>query len=139
MIYCTKEKCIMNKAQELIERHSEEIYEMANLVMKQTGVPYVIHIRTLLETPGHPDTPSLKIYQSTPGDSDNFSLTISENPVVPNKQQTNKFLASLSGKDFNTIKKWVILNHVKLLNFYFHGMKWTDPETTEWKRSLGKV
>lgn len=116
----------------------EDFHEMANLPKQDTGIPYIVHIRTRAETPGHPGTPSLKIYSGRPSTSDSFTISISKSPKAV-AGADGDFYKSVSSKDLRKINKWVIKNSDKLLDFYSSGMDWTTADIVAWEKTLEKI
>ncbi len=125
-----------SKAEELLES-TEDIFEMSNMATDQTGLSYYIHIRTKLETPSHPNTPTLKVYEGRPYRSDSFSMVISDDPKTLHPE--SKFYKKVPQKELAKIVLWISTNKEKLLDFYNNGMSWTTPETDSWERTLTKV
>jgi death-on-curing family protein len=116
----------------------EDFHEMANLRKEDTGVPYIVHIRTRAETPGHPHTPSLKVYSGRPFSSDSFAVSIGEAPEVV-AGGDGKFCKSVSAKEMKKIQEWVAKNSGKLLDFYNNGMGWMVSDISDWAKTLEKV
>ena len=130
----------MSKASEILDQIDDyPIFEMANLFRDETGLSYVVHIRTKLETPSHHHTPTLKVYQSGPIDSENFSLIISDDPNIPNSMKNNKFYKSIKSKDLELIKKWIKINKDRLLDFYNNGLSWNIDKIHSWSKTLERV
>ena len=106
----------------------DHLFEMANLVQSQTGIPGVIYISTMV--PGH--DARMKYFQKTSKGQPSFSVLISANPQVSDN--------SLAIKVFNKMSplviQWVAQNHVSLLSFWNDGENWTDPQVTSFKASL---
>jgi hypothetical protein len=130
------------KAESLLDKLNtepgEDFHEMANLPKQDTGVPFTIHIRTRAATPGHPGTPSLKVYSGRPFSSDSFTVSIGEAPeVVAGKD--GEFCRSVSSRDMRKVASWVSENRSKLVDFYFNGMSWSVHEISDWAKTLVKV
>lgn len=93
-----------------------QIWEMANLSKKRTGLPVIIYISGDKSSHG----PRIKFFDSY-ADSigENYDLliplTVSENPIIPIEHKLN-----IKQKDLNKIKQWIIKNYNLLLDLY-HG------------------
>lgn len=91
-----------------------QIWEMANLPKKRTGLPVIIYISGNKASHG----PRIKFFDSY-ADSigENYDLliplTIDKNPDIPIKHKLN-----IKKKDLEKIKQWVIKNYDLLMDLY---------------------
>lgn len=122
--------------------NDDYIWEFANLLRKDTNLPFILHYRTTLETKkGKRGIPNIKVYKNNTRDTNNennFTVFISDNPKIISKHINNKFAKEISSKDLNTIFEWIKINKRQLLNFWENGMHWTNEEITKWKETLIK-
>jgi hypothetical protein len=119
----------------------EFIVEMANFRVQETGLSYAIHVRSKEETmrTSHSKIPTLKVYADRPGQSDWFSVIISKNPEIIPLHKNRQFTKSVSPKDMERIRAWVMSNYDKLMLFWEDGGTWFEDEVRAWKSSLSKV
>lgn len=106
----------MTKASELLELLESiniDIGEMAKVSPKTSKLPVALYISP--ETPNK-HIPRLKV-SNTPGarfnQSDNFTLTISYDPILLSGE------CKLSSKDLLKVQTWIILNRRKLTKYWY--------------------
>jgi hypothetical protein len=109
----------------------EDIFDMANLVESQTGVPGTITITTVMGQHG----PRVKYFLKRGRHQPSFSVAVASTPrVVAN---------SLDERDLNRmapeVMAWVALNHEALAAFWWDGADWASPEVQTFIAGLRKV
>jgi hypothetical protein len=110
----------------------DDLFEMANLRQKQTGIPGTIYISTQQASHG----PRVKYYVDRPGSGvASFSVSIAPEPQVVENSLSSKIVNQMSP----LVIEWVGLNHESLMNFWTNGTTWFDNEVQAFKASLTKV
>ncbi len=109
----------------------EDVFEMANLVEAQTGVPGTIFISTVMGSRG----PRVKYYPHRGGQEPSFLVAIASEPRVVASSLTDRDLA----KSAAAVLEWTRINHEALARFWWEGKTWSDPEFTAFKAGLKKV
>ena len=109
----------------------EDIFDMANLVESQTGVPGTITITTAMGKHG----PRVKYFLKRGRHQPSFSVTVASTPrVVAN---------SLDDRDLKrvgpSVIAWVALNHEALAAFWWDGAFWSFPEVQTFIAKLKKI
>ncbi len=105
------------------ELASDDVVEMANLTTAQTGVPGTIFISTAMGGHG-------------PGRSQpSFSVTISDAPTVAANSLPVRVFRQMSPQVIN----WVSRNKDALLDFWYQGDTWTQPEVNDFIQKLDRV
>jgi hypothetical protein len=113
------------------ELADEDVVEMANLTTAQTGVPGTIFISTAMGRHG-----PLVQYFVQPGRSQpSFSVAISDAPAVVANSLPVRVARQMSLQVIN----WVSLNKDTLLDFWYHGDTWTQPEVNDFIQKLNRV
>lgn len=103
----------IKKVNEKLEK-ANQIWEMANLPKKRTGLPVIIYISGNKSSHG----PRIKFFDSY-ADSigSNYDLliplTVDKNPDIPIQHKLN-----ISNADLDKIKQWVIKNYDLLIDLY---------------------
>jgi hypothetical protein len=113
------------------ELADDDVVEMANLTTAQTGVPGTIFISTAMG--GH--RPRVK-YFLQPGPSQrSFSVAIADIPTVV----ANSLLVRVVRQMSPQVIDWVSRNKDALLDFWYHGDSWTQPEVNDFIQKLQRV
>ena len=113
------------------ELANDDVVEMANLTTAQTGVPGTVFISTAMGGHG----PRVK-YFLQPGQSQpSFSVTISDAPAVAANSLAVRVVRQMSPQ----VIDWVSRNKDALLDFWYHGDTWTQPEVNEFIQKLDRV
>ncbi len=111
---------------------SDDLFEMANLRERQTGIPGTIYISTRQASHG----PRVKYFEDRPGEGvPSFSVSISTEPEVVENRLPDSVLSRMSP----LVIEWGRLNQQQLLDFWEHGTSWYDEEVAGFKASLRKV
>jgi hypothetical protein len=113
------------------ELANEDVVEMANLTTAQTGVPGTIFISTAMGGHGPPVKYFLQPGRSQPS----FSVTISDIPAVVANSLPVRVVRQMSPQ----VKNWVSRNRDALLDFWYHGDTWTQPEVNDFIQKLNRV
>jgi hypothetical protein len=113
------------------ELAGDDVVEMANLTMAQTGVPGTIFISTAMG--GH----GLRVeYFLQPGRSQpSFSVAVADNPTVIANSLPLRVVRQRSPQ----VIDWVSRNKDALLDFWYHGDTWTHPEVNDFIETLQRV
>lgn len=109
----------------------DDIFEMANLVEDQTGVPGIIFISTVMGSHG----PRVKYYLKAGGSQPSFSVAIASEPRVLANSLPDRELSRMAPR----VLEWTRVNHEALARFWWEGKGWTDPEVAVFKAGLKKV
>jgi len=135
----SKEKKLMGETNEF--GIPDVLVEMSNLRSNDTSLPFAIHVRSKEEVAktAHQGNPILKVYQERPGSSPFFSMTISREPEVVPAHSKMEFYQSVSSRDLEQVKRWIIVNHGALMDFWDNGVAWFTDEKRAWEDSLKKV
>src|ERR1700741_3581068 len=113
------------------ELADEELVEMANLTTAQTGVPGTIFISTAMGGHG----PRVK-YLLQPGRSQpSFSVAIADTPTIVANSLPVRIVRQLSPQ----VIDWVSRNKDALLDFWYRGDTWTQPEVNDFILKLQRV
>lgn len=115
-------------AEELV---NEDVVEMANLTTAQTGVPGTIFISTAMGGHG----PRVKYFVQPGRSQPSFSVTISDTPTVVANSLPVRVVRQISPQIIN----WVSLNKDALLDFWYRGDTWTQPEVNDFIQKLNRV
>jgi len=113
------------------ELASEDDVEMANLTTAQTGVPGTIFISTAMGGHG----PRVKYFLQPGKSRPSFSVTISDAPTVA----ANSLPVRVVHQMFPQVTNWVSRNKDALLDFWYHGDTWTQPEVNDFIQKLDRV
>lgn len=109
----------------------EDIFEMANLSEKHTGIPGVVFISTVMGAHG----PRVKYYLKTGPAQPSFSVAVASQPRV--------LANSMDERDMNrmapAVLEWVALNHEALSSFWWEGKYWTFEDVGDFVAGLKKV
>jgi hypothetical protein len=116
----------------LAEELTEDILvEMANLTRAQTGVPGIIFISTMMGQHG----PRVKYYLQPGRTQPSFSVTIADTPTVVANSLPARVVRRMSPR----VIAWVSRNKDALLDFWYHGDTWTQPEVNAFIEKLQPV
>ncbi|AQR60364.1 hypothetical protein BZG35_00855 [Brevundimonas sp. LM2] len=119
------------REEEISALEDEDIFEMANLGEKQTGIPGVVFISTVMGSHG----PRVKYYLRTGPAQPSFSVAVASQPRV--------LANSMDDRDMNRmaplVLEWVRLNHEALASFWWEGKFWLDEDVAAFKAALVKV
>jgi hypothetical protein len=113
------------------ELASEDVVEMANLTTAQTGVPGTIFISTAMGGHG----PRVKYFLQPGRSQPSFSVTISDAPAVVANSLPVRVVRQMSPQVIN----WVSRNRDGLLDFWYHGDTWTQPDVNDFIQKLHRV
>jgi hypothetical protein len=113
------------------ELAGEDVVEMANLTTAQTGVPGTIFISTAMGGHG----PRVKYFLQPGRSQPSFSVTISEAPTVAANSLPLRIVRQMSPPVVN----WVLRNKDALLDFWYHGDTWTQPEVNDFIQKLDRI
>jgi len=115
-------------ADELAE---EDTVEMANLTSAQTGVPGTIFISTAMGSHG----PQVKYFLQPGRTQPSFSVAISDAPAVV----ASSLPARIARQTAPQVIDWVSRNKDALLDFWYHGDSWTQPEVNAFIQRLQRL
>ncbi len=109
----------------------DDIFEMANLVEEQTGIPGIVFISTIMGSHG----PRVKYFLKAGGSQPSFSVAVASEPRVVANSLAERELSRMAP----SVLEWTRLNHEALARFWWEGKSWTDPEVSAFKASLKKL
>ena len=115
-------------ADELAE---DDVVEMANLTAAQTGVPGTIFISTAMGGHG----PRVKFFLQPGRTQPSFSVAIAGTPTVVANSLPVRVVRQRSPQ----VIEWVSRNRDALLDFWYHGDSWTQPEVNDFIQKLHRV
>ena len=107
------------------------LVEMANLTTAQTGVPGTIFISTAMGGHG----PRVKYYLQPGRTQPSFSVTIADAPTLVANSLPVRVVRQISPQ----VIAWVSHNKDALLDFWYHGDTWTQPEVNDFIQKLKPV
>jgi hypothetical protein len=113
------------------ELASDDVVEMANLTTAQTGVTGTIFISTSMGGHG----PRVKYFLQPGRSQPSFSVTISDMPAIAANSLPVRIVRQMSPQ----VIAWVSLNRDALLDFWYHGDTWTQPEVNDFIQRLDRV
>ena len=113
------------------ELASDDVVEMANLTTAQTGVTGTIFISTSMGGHG----PRVKYFLQPGRSQPSFSVTISDAPAIAANSLPVRIVRQMSPQ----VIAWVSLNRDALLDFWYHGDTWTQPEVNDFIQRLDRV
>jgi hypothetical protein len=113
------------------ELREDILVEMANLTSAQTGVPGTIFISTAMGGHG----PRVKYYLQPGRTQPSFSVTIADAPTVAANSLPVRVVRQISPQ----VTAWVARNRDVLLDFWYHGDTWTQPEVNDFIQKLKPV
>lgn len=100
----------MKKIVKEFKEFRDDMYEIANIIQDDSGLPTIIYISPKNANHG----PRIKVQKNYSDNIQNnfFSVTISDNPSVIGKDT-----GDIKDKDIQLIKKWIIKNKQILLDY----------------------
>src|SRR5437899_996574 len=107
-------------AEELAE---DDVVEMANLTTAQTGVPGTIFISTAMGGHG----PRVEYFLQPGRSQPSFSVAVADNPSVVANILPLRVVRQASPQ----VIDWVSRNKDVLLDFWYQGNTWTQPEVND--------
>jgi hypothetical protein len=113
------------------ELSSDELVDMANLTSAQTGVPGTIFISTAMGAHG----PRVKYFVQPGRTQPSFSVSIADPPTVVANSLPERTLRQMAPQAI----EWVSRNRQDLLDFWYHGDTWTQPEVSAFIQRLRRV
>ena len=113
------------------ELAGDDVAEMANLTTAQTGVPGTIFISTAMGGYG----PRVKYFLQPGRSQPSFSVAIADVPTVVANSLPVRIVRQLSPQ----VIDWVSRNKDALLDFWYHGDTWTQPEVNDFIQKLRRV
>ena len=113
------------------ELREDILVEMANLTSAQTGVPGTIFVSTAMGGHG----PRVKYYLQPGRTQPSFSVTIADSPTIAANSLPVRVVRQMSPQ----VLAWVARNKDSLLDFWYHGDTWTQPEVNEFIQKLKPV
>jgi hypothetical protein len=115
-------------AEELAE---DDVVEMANLTTAQTGVPGTIFISTAMGGHG----PRVKYFLQPGRSQPSFSVAVADVPTVVANSLPVRVVRQMAAR----VIDWVSLNKDALLDFWYHGDTWTQPEVSDFIQKLQRA
>ena len=113
------------------ELADDDVVETANLTAAQTGVPGTILISTAMGGQG----PRVKYFLQPGRSQPSFSVAIADIPTVVANSLPLRVVRQLSPQ----VIDWVARNKDALLDFWYHGGTWTQPEVNDFVQKLQRV
>src|SRR5208282_1157527 len=113
------------------ELANDDVVETANLTTAQTGVSGTIFISTAMGGHG----PRVKYFLQPGRSQPSFSVTIADTPTATANSLSVRVVRQMSPQVIN----WVSRNKDPLLDFWYHGDSWTQPEVNDFIQKLGRV
>jgi hypothetical protein len=109
----------------------EDVLEMANLTKAQTGVPGTIFISTAMDGHG----PGVEYFLQPGRSQPSFSVAIADVPVVVANSLPSRVVRQASPQ----VIDWVSRNKAALLDFWYHGDTWLQPNVNEFIQKNQRV
>jgi hypothetical protein len=109
----------------------DDVVEVANLTTAQTGVPGTIFISTAMGGPG----PRVRYFLQPGRLQPSFSVAIADVPTVVANRLPVRVVRQLAPQ----VIDWVSRNKDALLDFWYHGDTWTQPEANDFIQKLQRV
>jgi hypothetical protein len=110
------------------ELAADDVVEMANLTTTQTGVPGTIFISTAMGGQG----PRVKYFLQPGRSQPSFSVAVADIPTVV----ANSLPVRIVRQQSPQVTDWVSRNKDALLDFWYHGDSWTQPEVNNFIQKL---
>jgi hypothetical protein len=107
------------------ELKEDSLVEMANLTSEQTGVEGTIFVATAMGQHG----PHVKYYVKPGRNEPSFSVSIVAPPAIP-EVVANSLPGRVRNRMAPKVVTWVRLNATALLDFWYHGDTWTQPQVS---------
>jgi hypothetical protein len=108
-----------------------DVVEMANLTTAQTGVPGTIFISTAMGGHG----PRAKYFVQPGRTQPTFSVAISGTPAVVANSLPVRVVRQSSPQVIECVSR----NRDALLDFWYHGDTWTQPQVNDFIQKLQRV
>ena len=115
-------------AEELVD---DDVVEMANLTTAQTGVAGTIFISTAMGGHG----PRVKYFLQPGRSQPSFSVAVADTPTVVANSLPVRVVRQLSPQ----VVDWVSRNKDALLDFWYHGDTWAQPEVNDFIQRLQRL
>jgi hypothetical protein len=115
-------------ADELVE---DDVVEMANLTSAQTGVPGTIFISTAMGGYG----PRVKYFLQRRRSQPSFSVAVVDVPTAVANSLPVRVVRQLAPQ----VIDWLSRNWDALLDFWYRGDTWTQPEVNDFVQKLQRV
>jgi hypothetical protein len=113
------------------ELADDDVVEMANLTTARTSVPGIIFISTAMGGRG----PRVKFYLQPGRSQPSFSVAVADVPTVVANSLPVRVVRQLSPQ----VIDWVSRNKDALLDFWYHGDIWTQPEVNDFIQKLQRI
>ncbi|MBV8133288.1 MAG: hypothetical protein JO282_12385 [Alphaproteobacteria bacterium] len=113
------------------ELADDDVVEMANLTTAQTGVPGTIFISTAMGGHG----PRVKYFLQPGRSQPSFSVAVTDIPTVIANSLPVRVVRQRSPQ----VIDWVSCNKDALLDFWYQGDTWTQPEVNDFIQKLRRV
>ena len=95
---------------EIIDAHGDELFDFANLTVRQTGLPGIVFICTETGSRG----PCVKYYEAIGLAHQGFSVSIESDPkIIANSMAVEKVVRS-----YLSVARWVMRNEQVLLEYW---------------------
>jgi hypothetical protein len=117
--------------EELAVLGDDDLFDMANLTSKQTGIDGIVFISTAVGAHG----PRVKYFVKTGRGQPSFSISIAEAPQVLASSLPPRVTNQVAPK----VSEWVRLNREALLSFWNDGQYWTVDEVRAFLAGLKKL
>jgi hypothetical protein len=109
----------------------EDMVEMANLTSAQTGITGTIFISTAMGAHG----PRVKYFVQPGRTQPSFSVSIVDAPAVVANSLPTRTVTQVAPQ----VIEWVSRNKNELLDFWYHGDAWAQPEVNAFIQKLQRV
>jgi hypothetical protein len=109
----------------------EDMVEMANLTSAQTGITGTVFISTAMGQHG----PRVKYFVQPGRTQPSFSVSIVDAPAVVANSLPPRTVRQTAPQ----VIEWVLRNKNELLDFWYHGDTWTQPEVNAFIQKLQRV
>ena len=109
----------------------EDVVEMANLTEVQTGISGTIFISTAMGAHG----PRVNYFLQPGRTQPSFSGSIGDAPAVVANSLPARTVRQMAPR----VIEWVVSNKDTLLDFWYHGDTWTQPEVNDFIQRLQRV
>jgi hypothetical protein len=113
------------------ELAAEDVVEMANLTTAQAGISGTIFISTAMGARG----PRVKYFLQPGRMQPSFSMSIGDAPAVVANSLPARTMRQMTPR----VVEWVLRNKDALLDFWYHGDTWTQPEVNDFILHLQRV
>ena len=109
----------------------DDVFDMANLTSRQTGIDGTVFISTVMGQHG----PRVKYFEKTGKGQPSFSVSIAAEPVVVSSNLPERVVNRMAPR----VIAWVRLNRQALLDFWNEGQFWPDDEVAVFKAALKRL